>query len=257
LFNLHTLQVFQSKIENRLQTNRNLHTELNVLISNKPELMKTFYKRRLPHIQPIGASFFVTFRLADSTPYAAIKMLKESYTKKIEDAKKIQSPHARNYAIFNLRKQYLVDYDALLHQIKTGPMHMKDPEILEIVKTQLQRFDGELYKLIAYCVMSNHVHILIDTSIQLEDIELEEELEMKYTTLDKIMKKVKGPSGWYANRYLNRHGQFWDRESFDIYIRNEKMHSNVINYIFNNPVAAKMVKSWQEYEGNYYHLANE
>jgi len=38
------------------------------------------------------------------------------------------------------------------------------------------------------------------------------------------MKRIKGPSAWYANKHLNRPGQFWDRESYDIYIRNEKMN---------------------------------
>jgi putative transposase len=38
---------------------------------------KQFYRRRLPHIQPEGATFFVTFRLAGSLPDEAIKRLLE------------------------------------------------------------------------------------------------------------------------------------------------------------------------------------
>ena len=36
------------------------------------EKIKEYYKRKLPHIQPFGASFFVTFRLYDSIPKTAL-----------------------------------------------------------------------------------------------------------------------------------------------------------------------------------------
>ena len=75
---------------------------------------------------------------------------------------------------------------------------------------------------------------------------------MNYKQLDVIMKNIKGPSAWYANKYLNKHGQFWERESFDIYIRNEKMLNNVITYILENPVKAGIVENWEDYSGNYF-----
>ncbi len=213
--------------------------------------MKTEYRIKLPHIQPVGATFFVTFRLYESIPYSMIVNLKTKYTQLIENAKKITSPHSRNYEIFILRKKYLVEYENLLHDIKSGPMYMGDPEIMKIVKTEIERFDNDLYRMLAYSIMANHVHILIDTSIQLEDIKDDDELEMNYKQLDQIMKRIKGPSAWYANKHLQRNGKFWDRESYDIYIRNEKMLNNVITYILENPVKAKMVEHWEAYDGNY------
>ncbi len=30
--------------------------------------MKTFYRNRLPHLMPLGGTFFITFRLADALP---------------------------------------------------------------------------------------------------------------------------------------------------------------------------------------------
>jgi putative transposase len=214
--------------------------------------MKTEYKQRLPHIQPVGAAFFVTFRLFGSVPKSDILTLKEKYEKKINEIK-IQKfdAHQQNLKIFNLRKQYLVEYDALLHKINSGPMHLSDSNLREILQQQLHRFDNELYSLICYCIMSNHVHILIDTSIQLSEISDDYQIDMNYKQLDVIMKKIKGPSAWYSNKYLNKHGQFWERESFDIYIRNEKMLQNVISYILENPVKARMVEKWDDYPGNY------
>lgn len=80
------------------------------------------------------------------------------------------------------------------------------------------------------------------------------QIEMRYQPLDIIMKKIKGPSAWYSNKYLNKHGQFWERESFDIYIRNEKMFNNVITYILENPVKAKIVEKWDDFPGNYWRI---
>ncbi len=215
--------------------------------------MRTEYKQRLPHIQPVGAAFFVTFRLFGSLPKRDILTLKEKYENKINEIK-IQKfdTHQQNLKIFTLRKQYLVEYDMLLDDIKSGPMHLANGNIREILQQQLHRFDNELYTLICFCIMSNHVHILIDTSIQLSEISDDYQIVMNYKQLDVIMKNIKGPSAWYANKYLGTSGQFWERESFDIYIRNEKMLNYVISYILENPVKAKMVEKWDDYPGNYY-----
>ena len=38
---------------------------------------RPFYRRRLPHIQPEGATLFITFRLANSLPIEVVKKLRE------------------------------------------------------------------------------------------------------------------------------------------------------------------------------------
>lgn len=63
-----------------------------------PESMKKeVYKRNLPHIQPIGATFFVTYNLFGSLPAPLLEKWKEEYEMqkaqiqaKISDAKKGQ-----------------------------------------------------------------------------------------------------------------------------------------------------------------------
>jgi len=72
-----------------------------------------------------------------------------------------------------------------------------------------------------------------------------------YVQLDQIMKRIKGPTAVYCNRKLGLSGKFWERESYDMYIRNEKMFNNVLLYILNNPVKAGIVNNWKDYPGNY------
>jgi putative transposase len=219
---------------------------------NPKDPHKRFYRRNLPHIQPIGATFFVTFRLYGSLPYDVLCTLKDKYYKKIDELKKIEDLKERNFKIFNERKKYLIEYDSILDQIKSGPMFLGIEEAIKIISDQLHLLNGKYFKLIAYTIMSNHVHILINTDVQLEHIETEEQLEENYVQLNDIMKKIKGPTARYLNRLLKRSGKIWERESFDMYVRNEKMFFNVVNYILNNPIKAGIVNSWTEFKGNYY-----
>ena len=41
-----------------------------------------------------------------------------------------------------------------------GDMHLADPRIAQQVENALLHFDGERYRLHAWCVMPNHVHVL-------------------------------------------------------------------------------------------------
>jgi len=217
--------------------------------------LKTEYKQRLPHIQPVGAAFFITFRLYGSLPKRDILAIKDKYEQKIYQLKQQKiNTYQKNLQIFTLRKQYLVEYDSLLDGIKSGPKYLEEEKVKDILKQQLHRFDNELYTLICYCIMSNHIHLLIDTSIQISDIDDDSKIDMHYKPLDLIMKSIKGPSGWYSNKFLQRTGQFWERESYDIYIRNENMLNNVISYILDNPVKSRMVQNWEDFSGNYLKL---
>jgi len=44
--------------------------------------------------------------------------------------------------------------------------------------------------------------------------------------------------GHECNRVLTRKGEFWQREPFDRYIRNEQHYENAVSYIEHNPVKA-------------------
>ncbi len=218
--------------------------------------IKTYYKQRLPHIQQVGASFFVTFRLHGSIPKSELTRLKEKYEAKINQLRKVEDITRRNSMILNTRKAYFAEYDQVLDTLDQGAKHLKDDHIAKIIKEQLHRFDRDLYDLIAYTIMSNHVHILIDTNIQLDYENEDLILEPTYTPLDKIMKRIKGASARYANIALGKTGQFWDRESYDIFIRHNKMLRNVIKYILNNPIKAKIVTNAKDFKWNYFRDAH-
>lgn len=88
-------------------------------------------------------------------------------------------------------------------------------------------------KIIAYCVMSNHVHMLLHS----ENI----------AELSKFMQRLNLKYGKYYNKKYDRVG-FVFRNRF----RSEGIYGinhlyNCINYIYNNPVKAKICKNPSEY----------
>lgn len=209
--------------------------------------IKTHYRRNLPHLQPIGATFFVTFRLKDSIPVAILGHLRQEFENKRIQLQK-EPPELRGLLIHDERKRYFAQYDALLDAIQQGPDYLRQPVIADAIKQELHRFNGEFYDLLAYCIMPNHVHILIDTSLQLPDSFDHADLEsLNYKPLDVIMKRIKGPSAVTANRLLGRHGKFWQRESYDHFVRNERELNNIMRYILENPVKVGWVAHWQDW----------
>ena len=90
-------------------------------------------------------------------------------------------------------------------------------------KTILDR-DGELYELICFSVMPNHIHLLLKQK----------------SSLVKIIKYIKGKSAIDLNKALGKNGQFWARDYYDRAIRNEAHFTTVYEYILNNLLKANL-----------------
>lgn len=69
--------------------------------------------------------------------------------------------------------------------------------------------------------------------------------------MSELLKLIKGGSAYEANKILKRKGRFWQVESYDHYVRNEKERDNIIRYIANNPVKANLVNFWQDFSFTY------
>ncbi|MFK7771965.1 MAG: transposase [Saprospiraceae bacterium] len=210
--------------------------------------MKTFYRAKLPHIQPIGGTFFITFRLHNSLPKQYLRKIKLELDSKIFE---IKTSHYLdpNEAIYSERKLYFKKMDWALDQIYDGTDFLKEEKIAQIVRNRIHQYDGELYDLLAYCIMPNHVHLVFDTSVQLL---VKEGLNFKnYIQVSEIMRKIKGGSAFEINKILNSKGEFWQRESYDHYVRSGQELKNVIDYVIKNPVVAKLAKEWDEYKFTY------
>ncbi|NOZ03485.1 MAG: hypothetical protein GXO92_02630 [FCB group bacterium] len=202
--------------------------------------MKQVYYRHLPHIQPLGATIFVTFRLAGSLPQEVIDQLKEEKNTLIKIIRNCPDK-ARSIAKKELKQLYY-RYDEFLHNSSVGPHYLRIGKIAELVCDSMKYWDQKKYDLLAYCVMSNHVHkVIVPLSIK----------EDEYYSLADIMHSIKSYSASEANKILDRKGQFWTHESFDHYCRSEGEELEVIKYVLNNPVKAGLVKNAKHWKWSY------
>lgn len=207
-----------------------------------------FYRRHLPHLQEPGAEYFVTFRLAGSLPKNVILQLKES-----RDILKKDFYENVDYRLRNRRFDALFfkKYESLLDKQSTGPHWLKKKSIAAIVMEALHYRDRKEYDLYAYCIMSNHVHIVFKdlSPNQLNPI-TENENERAFP-VTKIMHSLKSYTALMANRELNRTGAFWHEESYDRMIRNDIELENTIRYTLNNPVKISLVENWSDWPYSY------
>jgi len=115
-----------------------------------------------------------------------------------------------------------------------GACRLKEPRIARLVQETLLHFDGDRYRLLAWVVMPNHVHVLIGT--------------MDGHPLHAVVQAWKSFTSRHANRILGRAGTFWQPEYFDRFVRNEAHFEAAVRYIHENPVKAHLVgraEDWQ------------
>lgn len=207
-----------------------------------------FYKRNLPHLQPIGGIFFVTFRLKNSVPLVKLENLRKERDNNIKLILENQIGNTADLVDAEHRR-FFGKYDNLLDKCLSGPTYLEQPEIAKIVTDKIHQFDKEFYNLLAFSVMPNHVHLLIDTSTQFSENDIFAE---KHKTLDYIMFRLKGGTATPCNRLLNRTGQkFWQKESYDRLVRNNEELKRIYAYILQNPVKAKLALNWEDHPFTY------
>ncbi len=204
---------------------------------------KTNYRIRLPHIQPVGALYFVTFRLGDSLPQPIFKKMKDEMEQNILKIKK-EFPRNFKEKVNIEKKRFFGKFEHQLDSHPYGNCYLKRPDVAAIVSEKLQEYDGVHYELCAYCIMPNHVHVLFDFTPQVlhKDLTYMDEVPETYLPLCKVMQLIKGGSSFSINRLLGRKGTLWQRDYFDYYVRNHKEFNNILIYILENPVKAGFVK---------------
>ncbi len=208
--------------------------------------MTTFYRRNLPHIHPTGAIFFVTFRLAGSIPVEVIEQLRAEFEQEERRLKMNLSGNALLIERYKIQKKFFGRYDKWLDKMAHGPTYLREAGIAQIVMQEIRRLDGMRYDMLAYCIMPNHVHLLVDFSHFGENAQAK-----RLSPLSQALRLIKGRSSRYANLQLSRSGKFWQDESYDHFVRNNDELKRIIGYILNNPVKAGLVKTWDEWIYSY------
>lgn len=185
---------------------------------------KGWYSRGyLPHLDEPGRFQIITFRLADSLPRTVLLEL-DAELAAFENAVLAGQKPALWETLRATRRRKL--FEKFLDR-GCGACHLRDPRIGGIVENALLHFDGERYRLLAWCVMPNHVHVVIEM--------------MPGFPLGKLVQSWKAFTAKEANRFLEHDGAFWQRDYFDRFIRDDAHFFRALEYIEQNPVKAGLV----------------
>ena len=176
----------------------------------------------LPHFEAPGVTQFITFQLNDSFPVArcAEKEVILRDPDGSEQRRKLEAWLDRGQGECWLRRQ----------------------EVAGLVEDVLLRRDGHDYRMQAWVVMPNHVHLVVDV------------LDVP---LGKLINDWKGASARLANQLLLRKGKFWQKDYFDVLVRDEAHLKKAIRYIEQNPVKAFQTKSAREWPWSSAHRRDE
>lgn len=192
----------------------------------------TITRGHLPHWDQEGATYFITWRMADSIPKdlwerwrddRAVWLVKHGIDPKKHDWRKdmesLPEEERLDFRQFTVRLEKEMD---ACH----GTCVLRRPDLRQIVVDALHFFDGQRYSLTDCVVMPNHAHVLVGGLVR-----------------EAMLAQVESWKRWTAkqiNKTLGQHGRFWQDESFDHLVRSEEAFWKFRRYIAENPVKAHL-----------------
>jgi REP element-mobilizing transposase RayT len=192
--------------------------------------------------------------LAGSIPKAVVqhwRAEKDWLDDQIRRASK-DAPAGVSIDLLVFQRRWFLKFEEILDRARSGPTWLKDARVAAMVIDSLRYRDGKVYRLDAFCVMSNHLHVVFAPFLSERDLTEErsgEGLRFKSSQppLDSIMHSLKSFTAQEANKLIGRVGAFWEAESYDHVIRTRDEFHRVVAYVVKNPVKAGLVQRWQDW----------
>ncbi len=183
----------------------------------RDDLPLRVYEQLLPHWRQDGATYFVTFRLADSLPQSKLHELRAFKV----DWERSHPPPRTQTILDDLAREMFRRIERWLDQ-GMGSCVLRELPMAERVIEAMHAGDDTEYELGCYVVMANHVHAVVRPLLP------------SRSDVEDILKGWKGRSSIEINCQLVQSGTLWQRESFDRMIRDEEHLWRVIQYIGRN-----------------------
>ncbi len=194
----------------------------------------------LPHVKVLGATYFVTFRLADSLPKDVLQKLVHEAEEKAQAANQVALANGET-AGFTL-EDFITDKVEAYLDTSHGKCWLKNPEVAEVIANALKHFEGSRYHLHAWVVMPNHVHAVLRPAPDF--------------SLSSILHTWKSFTAKEVNKLLDEEMvPFWQKESFDRWCRDDKETEHWISYTHLNPVNARLCQRPEDWPWSKLHRA--
>jgi REP element-mobilizing transposase RayT len=179
----------------------------------------------LPQVKREGASYFVTYRLADSLPKEVLLRFERE---KAERRRRLTDFTKRGESIEDSEAEIARDFSRKVERYLdrgAGACHLRRREIAVLVVDAMRHFHESRYLLQDWVVMPNHVHTVV--------------WPMPNHLLSDILKSWKQFTSRRAKRILGLGEEpFWQPESYSHWIRSDEERARISRYVRNNPVSA-------------------
>ena len=181
-----------------------------------PNAPVKIYTRSLPHWRQKGATYFVTFNLADALP---VNKRKELAAMRREWERRFPAP--RDEATWT---EYA---KAIFRQVEEwvdagyGKCWFRQSVYAKELQRSILHFHKQHYDVGCYVIVANHCHLVIRP---MDDYELEDEVG-----------SIKNVTAIFVNKRESLHGALWQEEFYDRIVRDEEHLYRVVQYIGANP----------------------
>jgi type I restriction enzyme R subunit/putative DNA methylase len=188
----------------------------------------------LPHCDFPNLVQFVTFRLEDSMP--AARRGEWEHLLKIEP-------------VVNRRLKLEEYLDR-----GVGECPFRDERVARLAEDALLHFHNDRYELLAWCVMPNHLHVLVDVRMTpLSQIVQNWKVHIENQARKTLKPERRAPSRRESNAEIDWPGRCpalrlkWQREYWDTFMREAEQERKAIRYIENNPIKAGLCQTPEQW----------
>lgn len=128
-------------------------------------------------------------------------------------------------------------YHIMLRGINRQTIFEDNEDMIRFLDTLARYKDDCLLELYSYCLMGNHVHLLMKETAE---------------PISKIIKRICSSYVYWYNKRYERCGHLFQERFRSEVVETDSYFLTVIRYIHQNPVKAKIVKTVEEYKWSSY-----
>lgn len=197
-------------------------------------------RRHLPHWDMPGAPYFVTTCLAGSIPAQGLLDISR-YQDELQKRPMLAGSTDHEWRL----RLWKLAFARVEHWLDVQPSNraLENTGLAKIVEDSFFHFAGQRYDLYAYVVMPSHFHWLF----QPLPAWIQELPDNERSPRERINYSLKRFTANRCNQFLHTNGTFWQRESYDHWVRDADEMDRIIRYIEENPVKARLVQSPEEW----------
>ena len=202
---------------------------------------REFIRRRyLPHWDVPGAAYFITTCLYGSIPAQGLLEIAQ-YRRELQERPRPASVPDDEWRLRSWKLNF-IRIDQWL-DLRSVNRVLENPALAQTVMDANRYFAEDRYDLYAFVVMPSHFHWLF----QPRQSWIDTLAETERTPRERITYSVNRFTSTRCNKQLNRKGPFWQKESFDHWVRDIEELERIIRYIEENPVKAGLATTPEEW----------